>query len=60
LHLTELRSMVMVKDKDKTAKTAVEYEKPEIKDYGDLRELTATGGGGAHFDIPKGSPGPFS
>jgi hypothetical protein len=39
-------------------KTAVEYEKPEVKDYGDLRELTATAPAGHHTDVPKGTPVP--
>ena len=39
-------------------KTAVEYEKPEVKDYGDLRELTATQQTGHHTDVPKGFPVP--
>jgi hypothetical protein len=39
-------------------KVAVEYEKPEVKDYGDLRELTATGSPGAQLDVPKGTPVP--
>jgi hypothetical protein len=36
-------------------KTAVEYEKPEIKDYGDLRELTAVAPLGPPTDVPKGT-----
>ena len=35
-----------------------EYTKPEIRDYGELRELTAANASGAHTDVPKGSPGP--
>lgn len=34
------------------------YEKPEIKDYGDLRELTQIQATGTHTDVPKGFPGP--
>jgi hypothetical protein len=39
-------------DKDKIA---VEYEKPEVKDYGDLRELTAQQASGSATDVPKGT-----
>ena len=39
-------------------KSAVEYEKPEVKDYGDLRELTATHITGSATDVPKGTPVP--
>ena len=38
--------------------TAVEYEKPEVKDYGDLRELTATQAKGTKTDVPLGTPVP--
>jgi hypothetical protein len=38
--------------------TAVEYEKPEVKDYGDLRELTATQTKGTKTDVPLGTPVP--
>jgi hypothetical protein len=38
-----------------TKKVAVEYEKPEIKDYGNLRELTATTAHGNQTDVPKGT-----
>jgi hypothetical protein len=38
--------------------SAVEYEKPEVKDYGDLRELTATQVTGSQTDVPKGTPVP--
>ena len=34
------------------------YEKPEIKDYGDLRELTAASKTAGIVDSPKGTPGP--
>jgi hypothetical protein len=37
---------------------APEYEKPKVKDYGDLRELTATQDSGRQTDIPKGTPVP--
>jgi hypothetical protein len=39
-------------------KTPVGYEKPDVKDYGDLRELTATHTTGHHTDVPKGTPVP--
>jgi hypothetical protein len=57
LHSTETRRKTMEKDK-----IAVEYKKPEVKDYGDLRELTATQLTGHHTDVPKGHPSnpPFS
>lgn len=35
-----------------------EYLKPEIKDYGDLTELTATSARGSHTDVPFGTPVP--
>jgi hypothetical protein len=35
-----------------------EYEKPQIADYGDLRELTATQSTGTRTDVPKGTPVP--
>ena len=34
------------------------YEKPEVKDYGDLRELTQTSPTGTHTDVPIGMPVP--
>ena len=37
---------------------SVEYTKPEVKDYGDLRELTATQVNGTKTDVPKGTPVP--
>ncbi len=33
-----------------------EYEKPEIKDYGNLRELTAGSTVGSVTDVPLNSP----
>jgi hypothetical protein len=33
----------------------LEYTKPEIVDYGDLREITAQGGG-LFSDVPIGAP----
>jgi hypothetical protein len=35
-----------------------EYEKPEIRDYGDLRELTQTQKTGTQTDVPFGTPVP--
>ena len=32
-----------------------EYIKPEVKDYGDLKELTATASTGTQTDVPKGT-----
>jgi hypothetical protein len=40
-------------------RTRPEYEKPQIKDYGDLRELTQAQTTGTHTDVPKGAPAPF-
>jgi hypothetical protein len=39
-------------------KAAIEYEKPEVKDYGDMQELTASQTSGSHLDVPKGTPVP--
>ena len=47
-----------VDDKTKTRKVELEYEKPEVKDYGDLRELTTTAPTGTHTDVPIGTPVP--
>jgi hypothetical protein len=33
-----------------------EYKKPDIKDYGDLRELTATQQNRPFTDVPLGQP----
>jgi hypothetical protein len=44
---------------DKTKKVVLEYEKPEIKDYGDLRELTSASVPGPLSDVPKSHPAPF-
>ena len=35
-----------------------EYTKPEINDYGDLKDLTATAARGTHTDVPFGTPVP--
>ncbi len=34
------------------------YEKPQVKDYGDLRELTASNPSGTQTDVPIGTPVP--
>lgn len=48
-----------VDEKTKKVEVELEYEKPEVKDYGDLRELTAGASGGQFVDVPKGrSPVP--
>lgn len=36
----------------------IEYEKPTVKDYGDLRELTVASTFGPETDVPKGTPVP--
>lgn len=47
-------------DREKTdrEKIASEYEKPEVKDYGDLRELTRAQITGTQTDVPFGTPVP--
>jgi hypothetical protein len=35
-----------------------EYTKPEVADYGDLQELTASHHNSGLTDVPRGSPGP--
>ena len=37
---------------------APKYEKPQIADYGDLREMTATQATGNQTDVPLGTPVP--
>jgi hypothetical protein len=37
---------------------STEYVKPQVTDYGDLRELTATQITGTQTDVPKGTPVP--
>ena len=39
-------------------KSLTGYEKPEVKDYGDLRELTAAQNKGTKTDVPFGTPVP--
>ena len=43
---------------DERKDVAAAYEKPEVKDYGDLRELTAAQATGTQTDVPKGTPVP--
>jgi hypothetical protein len=40
---------------DKTKKAELAYQKPEVKDYGDLRELTSAVTPGPPGDVPKGT-----
>jgi hypothetical protein len=42
---------------EKSEKTEVEYEKPEVVEYGDLRELTASRTTSGLTDVPSGTPG---
>ena len=37
-----------------------EYRKPQVKDYGDLRELTRGGSAGPQTDVPIFSPVAFT
>jgi len=39
-------------------KPTTDYVKPEIADYGDLQELTASSTTAGITDVPKGTPGP--
>ena len=41
---------------DHEAKAAPEYETPEVKDYGDLQDLTNATLTGGFSDVPFGSP----
>ena len=41
-----------------TQEAVVEYEKPQIRDYGDLKDLTAGTLAGTHTDVPLGTPVP--
>jgi hypothetical protein len=38
--------------------TKVEYTKPQVRDYGELRELTASLTTGSVTDVPLGAPAP--
>jgi hypothetical protein len=46
-------------DEEIQERPAVEYEKPQIRDYGELRELTASLTTVGTTDVPKGTPGPI-
>jgi hypothetical protein len=39
-------------------KSMREYEKPVIREYGDLRELTSSRTTAGLTDVPSGTPGP--
>lgn len=44
---------------DKSKQTPrLEFTEPEIRDYGDLRELTANVTTAGFTDVPPGTPGP--
>jgi hypothetical protein len=51
-----IREMDM--EREHTTDRASEYVKPEVRDYGDLRELTAARPTGGHTDVPLGTPAP--
>lgn len=40
---------------DHDEKPLPEYQKPEVKDYGDLTELTNATEAGLHVDLPMGT-----
>jgi hypothetical protein len=40
---------------EKQTEAAVDYEKPQIRDYGDLKDLTAASSTGSHTDVPLGT-----
>ena len=42
------------KTMDESDESKKEYEKPELKVHGDLREITKSGGG-FHIDVPLGT-----
>ncbi|MCH8061894.1 MAG: lasso RiPP family leader peptide-containing protein [Chloroflexi bacterium] len=42
------------KTMDESDESKKEYEKPELKVHGDLREITKSGGG-SHVDVPIGT-----
>jgi hypothetical protein len=50
------------KDVSRYEQNGSKYEKPEVRDYGDLRELTQIQAKGHHTDVPLGTPvnPPFS
>jgi hypothetical protein len=41
-----------------TKDAPTEYEKPEITDYGTLRDLTTATSTGVSIDVPRGTPVP--
>jgi hypothetical protein len=41
-----------------TRDPGLDYEKPEIRDYGDLKDLTEQLRTGTHTDVPLGTPVP--
>jgi len=41
-----------------TEETKIEYTKPQVRDYGELRELTASQITGTITDVPLGAPAP--
>jgi hypothetical protein len=45
----------VAKERPEAESGAPEYGKPEIKDYGDLRELTASHHPGNTWDVPTGT-----
>jgi hypothetical protein len=45
-------------DQQHTSDRPAEYVMPEVRDYGDLRELTAARPTGGHTDVPLGTPAP--
>jgi hypothetical protein len=44
---------------EKKIEAQEEYAKPELREYGDLRELTAGNASGTHTDSASGTPAPF-
>jgi hypothetical protein len=45
-------------DQEITSKdTAIEYQRPEVFDYGDLAEVTQTHTTSGYTDVPKGTLG---
>ena len=44
---------------EKKVESHEEYTKPELREYGDLRELTAGNSSGTHTDSASGTPAPF-
>jgi hypothetical protein len=48
----------MTEDRRDTEEARESYPKPEIRDYGTLKELTAGSSSGHHVDVPRGTPVP--